>query len=85
MEEAVRALMEQSRGMVFDADLSFSLRTSKSEELHRQELRDADIVKLAAQRMCPHKDYRVERWTEDGAYPNEPRSRKVCDLCDKVV
>lgn len=41
----------------------------------------ADTLTNAARSLCTHPSRHEVTWTEDGAYPNEPRSRHDCNIC----
>lgn len=51
----------------------------------KRTLRMAEVagIRAAAQEICGHEYVTTVNWTEDGAFPNEPRSRIDCSICNK--
>ena len=74
-------LMEKARDTELQAERTYAEKTRKLKESLELAKLEAQTFVKAAQAICGHEYVRTERWTEDGAYPNEPRSRVDCTIC----
>lgn len=82
MSEA-KKLMDMARQTENQANREYNETIEKAEEAHKKAMFKVNTLVEAAQAVCGHEYVRTERWTEDGAFPNEPRSRVDCSICNK--
>lgn len=83
MSSEVKKLMDMARQVMNQANHDYEQAVSAADiELSKAKTKSSTLLE-AAQSICDHSYTTTAHWTEDGAFPNEPRSRVDCAICNK--
>ena len=76
-------IMCEAREVINVANRTYKDALDSAKIIRDEALRESEVLVNLAQKHCGHEYVERYDWTEDGAFPNEPRSRMDCTVCGK--